>query len=214
MDRLPGARVGTTFAVALLLAACGSGPTQPTDAQREDAAAAVERYGPEAWGLGDALLTASADVCQEGQRNWKVDETGFACTSGASWVLPAADTDADVTAAIDAMIDAVDALGCETVGSKDWLAEARRYWVDGVQAEPGMLPRGRFTCDDVTVEIGTLSAAVPDLTRIENVATLTGGDVGTPDVADYPADAEQQVRDTGAAMLWEVVASTRYATQD
>lgn len=201
--------------VALLLtAACTSAPQGPTGAQRQDAAAAVERYGPDAWGVGDALLTASADLCQEGQQNWKVDEIGFACTAGRSWVLPAAETDADVTAAIDAMIDAVDRAGCETVGSKDWLGEARRYWVEKVQAEPGRLPRGRFTCGDVTVEIGTLSAAVPDLTRIENVATLTGGDVGTPDVQDYPADAEQTVRDTGAAMLWEVVASTRYATQD
>lgn len=202
------------LAVLLLAAGCTSAPEAPTEAQRDDAVAAVEEYGPDAWGLGDALAAASADVCQEGQENYKVDEVGFACTVGRSWVLPAARTDADVTAAIDAMSAAVDELGCEPVGSKDWLAEARRYWVEKVQAEPGRLPSGRFTCDDVTVEIGTLSAAVPDLTRIEGVATLTGGDVGTPDVEDYPADAEQQVRDTGAAMLWEVVASTRYATQD
>ena len=206
-------RVLSAVLALLLLAGCSDPePTPPTQEQRAEAEAAVEKLGPAAWDLGEPLATAAQDICQEGQQNSKVKEVDSACTAGRSWILPAADGRADVAGAIDAMRTRLQGLGCEPVGS-DALDKARRYWADGVQDEPGMLPGSRFSCDDARVEVSSVSPAEPRVTPISLVGDLTGGDVAEPDTEAFPADVEQRVEDSGQALLWQITVTQQYAVR-
>lgn len=206
-------RVLTAATALLLLAGCSdAAPTPPTQEQRAEAGAAVERLGPDAWDLGEPLAAAMQDVCQEGQQSSKVDEVDSACTLGRSWILPAAASRADVAGAIDAMTDRLADLGCEST-LKDGLATASRYWRDGVQAEPGRLPGSTFTCGTSEVDVGTLSPVEPRPTSVASVGDLTGGSVGEPDVDDFGTDVEQRVEDSGQALLWQITVTQTYAVQ-
>lgn len=200
-------------AALLLVAGCSDPePAAPTQEQRAEAEAAVEKLGPDAWGLGEPIATASQDICQEGQQNSKVKEVDSACTAGRSWILPAAGGRADVASAIDAMRTRLQGLGCEPVGS-DALDKARRYWADGVQDEPGMLPGARFSCDDARVQVSSVSPGEPRVTPISLVGDLTGADVGEPDTEAFPADVEQRVEESGQALLWQITVAQTYAVQ-
>jgi hypothetical protein len=202
----------TVVLLALLAAACGGAPAGPTEAERREADAAVQQLGPDAWDLGEPVAAARQDVCQEGQRNTKVHEVASACTVGRSWVLPAAAGREGVAEAIERMEGRLDALACEPVGDQS-LEVALRYWREGVQREPGMLPAGRFTCGDTRVEVATLSPREDRVTPITLVGDLTGGDVGEPETDPFPTDVEERVADSGQAMLWQVTVTRRYAVR-
>lgn len=202
----------TVVLLALTLAACGGAPAAPTEQERRVAETAVQELGPAAWDLGEPIAAASQDICQEGQQNYKVKEVDSACTVGRSWILPAAKGRADVAGAIDAMRSRLQGLDCEPVGS-DALDKARRYWADGVQDEPGMLPGSRFTCGDARVEVSSVSTGEPRVTPISLVGDLTGGDVGEPDTEAFPADVEQRVEHSGQALLWQITVTQQYAVR-
>lgn len=206
-------RVLTAVVAALLLVGCsGGGPAAPTDAQRSEAVASVAELGPDALGLGEPLATASQDVCQEGQQNSKVTEVESACTVGRSWILPAAEGRADVAGAIDALRDRLADRGCESV-RKGGLDLAARYWSDGVQEEPGMLPGSTFACGSTEVEVSSVSPAEPRVSPISLVGDLTGGDVGEPDTEAFPSDVEQRVEDSGQVLLWQITVTQQYAVR-
>lgn len=207
-------RVLIAVVAALLLVAGCSDPvaTAPTQEERAEAEAAIEELGPAAWDLGDPVASASQDVCQEGQQNSKVKEVDSACTVGRSWILPAAEGRADVAGAIDAMRTRLQGLDCEPVGS-DALDKARRYWADGVQDEPGMLPGSHFSCDGARVEVSSVSPGEPSVTPISLVGDLTGGDVGEPETEAFPSDVEQRVEDSGQVLLWQITVTQTYAVR-
>lgn len=209
--RLGVAVLATAYAVS---AGCGFSPPDPESAQireeREAAAQATEALGPAAWGLGEPLGAAVKDVCQQGQRNWKVKEIRFACTFGRSWVTPGVDRPAEVAAALDDLVARVEDAGC-TGTHNGSLDQAIRYWEDGTQREPGSLPGGRYDCDGVELELTPVSPADGYVTPIAVVGRLTGADVATPTLEEFPDDLERTVAASDQAMLWQVTATTTYA---
>ncbi|GAA3607516.1 hypothetical protein GCM10022199_09110 [Marihabitans asiaticum] len=207
---------GVTGAALLTLTACGmSGAERPGEdsADRRAATTSVERFGPQAWGLGEPIARARKDVCQEGQRNWKVTEARYACTVGYSWVLDGASGPDEVSAVLSTLHQTARDLGCKARPKSD-LTRAQRYWREEIQTEPASLPSGRYECEGVTLELSPLGPEDPYVEPISLVGSLTGGDVATRVLDEFPDDLERRVESSAQVMLVQVSATATYDVQD
>lgn len=200
-------------ALACTLSACGQTPDPhgaEVEAARDAAAEKVAALGPEVWGLGEPLAGAARDVCQKGQRNWKVKEARFACTLGRSWVLPGAAADDEVRAQLRDLQARAEQAGC---AGFDDLRHAQEYWRAGQQDDPGRLPGGRYTCGAVDLELTPASPTESYLAPISLIGSLTGEDVAVLQNEEFPADLDARVRAFGGVLVWQVTASSRYVEQ-
>lgn len=202
------------IAVALGVSACAADTPDPRSdevaAERKVAKAEVVELGPDTWGLGAPLAGQGRDVCQTGQRNWKVTEPSFGCATGQVWILPGAATNDDVLPAIDAMMASVADLGC-TAGTSSGLLMARKYWTDEVQSVPSDLPSGRFECGKVSLDVGFTAPDAQVRYPLGFIGRLTGGEETVLEQQEYdPTDLAELARRSDA-FLWEIAAVREYA---
>lgn len=206
-------RLLTAVLALLLITGCSDPePTPPSDAQRARAEAKVEELAPDVWGLGAPIAEARQDICQEGQQSSKVTEVDSACTLGRSWIVPAAASRSDVAGAIDDLGDRLADAGCES-SKRGGLDVAARYWREGVQSEPGLLPGSSFRCGSRGVDVSTVSPEQSRPRSIVSVGDLTGGTLGEKDTDDFGADVRREVEASGQALLWQITVTQTYAVR-